>query len=97
MIDETEILDELVEAEKKKLFITHFNELTADCKKIIQLFIQGFSISEITKIMHFNSEQHTKNRRLRCKNTLINKIVTNPRFKELTNGTIGKNTQNPRW
>ncbi len=91
------IHDELVQAEKKKLFIAHFNELTEDCKKIIKLFIKEYSITEITRIMNFSSEQHTKNRRLRCKNALINKITNNPRFKELSNGTVRKDNEIPRW
>lgn len=95
--NDTDIYEDLIQAEKKKLFITHFNELTEDCKKIIQLFIKEFSIAEITKMMNFSSEQHTKNRRLRCKNALITKITNNPRFKELSNGTIGKNNEIPRW
>lgn len=95
--DDTEIYDDLIQAEKKKLFITHFNELTEDCKKIIQLFIKELSITEITRIMNFSSEQYTKNRKLRCKTTLINKITNNPRFKELSNGTVRKDNQVPRW
>jgi RNA polymerase sigma factor (sigma-70 family) len=94
---DTDIYNDLIQAEKKKLFITHFNELTEDCKKIIQLFIKEFSITEITKLMNFSSEQHTKNRRVRCKNALINKIESNPRFKELSNGTVRKDNQIPRW
>jgi RNA polymerase sigma factor (sigma-70 family) len=51
-----------------------FEKLSADCQKVLTLFMEGRSITEITKIMGYSSEQHTKNRRYRCKLSLINKI-----------------------
>lgn len=91
------ILESLLRTERKALFIRHFNELTEDCQKIIKYFLKGFTISEITKAMGFSSEQHTKNRRFRCKKSLIERIIQNPHYKELANGTIGENYQVPRW
>ena len=91
------ILDTILQTERKTLFIKHFNELTEDCQKIIKYFLKGISISEITNLMGFSSEQHTKNRRFRCKKSLIEKILQNPHYKELTNGTVGENYQIPRW
>jgi RNA polymerase sigma factor, sigma-70 family len=91
------ILESLVNTERKALFIRHFNELTEDCQKIIKYFLKGFTISEITKKMGFSSEQHTKNRRFRCKKSLIERILQNPNYKELANGTVRENYQVPRW
>jgi RNA polymerase sigma factor (sigma-70 family) len=95
--DNEGILDSILQTERKALFLKHFNELTEDCQKIITYFLKGFSISEITKVMGFSSEQHTKNRRFRCKKSLIENILQNPHYKELANGTIGENNQVPRW
>ena len=95
--DNEDVVDSIIQTERKSLFIKHYNELTEDCKKIIKYFLKGFSISEITKIMGFSTEQHTKNRRFRCKTSLIEKILQNPHYKELTNGTVGKDIQIPRW
>jgi RNA polymerase sigma factor, sigma-70 family len=91
------ILEDIVDTERKSIFLKHYNELTEDCQKIIKYFLRGVSISEITKVMGYSSEQHTKNRRFRCKKTLIEKILQNPHYKELANGTIGENYQIPRW
>jgi RNA polymerase sigma factor (sigma-70 family) len=51
-----------------------FEKLSSGCRKVLTLFIEGFSIAEITMMMDYKSEQHTKNRRYRCKLTLINSI-----------------------
>jgi|DewCreStandDraft_4_1066084.scaffolds.fasta_scaffold92582_2 RNA polymerase sigma factor (sigma-70 family) len=73
----------MVQNEKHQLVWHYFSKLTADCQKVIRLFFEGKSIREITEIMHYSSEQHTKNRRLRCKERLINIIMKDPRFREL--------------
>ncbi len=91
------LLEDIIKTERRNIFIKHFNELTPDCQKIIKLFIRGLTISEITKLMGYNSEQHTKNRRFRCKKILIEKILQDPYFKEMTNERFGKNYQIPRW
>jgi RNA polymerase sigma factor (sigma-70 family) len=91
------LLEDLIKAERKAVFLKHFNELTPDCQKVIKLFLKGLTISEITKLMGFNSEQHTKNRRFRCKKVLIEKILQDPYFKELTNERFGKDYQIFRW
>jgi len=91
------LLEDIINAERRSIFIKHFNALNSDCQKIIKLFLKGLMISEITKIMGFSSEQHTKNRRFRCKKVLIEKILQDPYFKELTNERFGKDYQIPRW
>lgn len=95
--DNEGILEAIIKTERKAIFLRHFEDLSADCKKIITYFLKGFSISEITNVMGFSSEQHTKNRRFRCKKSLLEKITLDPHYKELANGTIGKDNQIPRW
>jgi len=60
--------------ERMLIYRKYFDQLSADCKRVLTLFMEGNSISEITRIMGYNSEQHTKNRRYRCKQSLINNI-----------------------
>lgn len=95
--NEPGITEILIQAERKKLVIQHYNTISEECKKIIKFLIDGFTLDEITKIMGFSSIQHTKNKRLKCKKYLITSIMANPRFKELSNGKTGENYQIPRW
>jgi RNA polymerase sigma factor, sigma-70 family len=97
ILEEDGLVEDLFKLERKKIINQHFNELSSDCQKIINLFLKGHSITEITKVMGFSSEQHTKNRRFRCKKSLIERILKNPYFKELTNGKFGTDYQIPRW
>jgi RNA polymerase sigma factor (sigma-70 family) len=83
--NEPEIFEELLQVERKNLFIRHFNELPEECRKIIKLWLKGCSLDELKEFMGYNSVQHTKNKKLACKKTLIGKIINNPRFNELTN------------
>lgn len=51
-----------------------FEKLSAGCRKVLSLFAEGHSITRVTEILGFKSEQHTKNRRYRCKLMLIQSI-----------------------
>jgi RNA polymerase sigma factor (sigma-70 family) len=83
--DEPEIFEEFLQVERKNLFIRHFNELPEECKKIIRLWLKGCTEDVLKDKMGYNSVQHTKNKKLACKKTLIGKITNNPRFNELCN------------
>ncbi|MGC8802448.1 MAG: RNA polymerase sigma factor [Bacteroidales bacterium] len=83
VMSEDDIQWNMIQDEKHQLVWHYFSKLTADCQKVIRLFFEGKSIREITQIMHYSSEQQTKNRRLRCKERLINIIIKDPRYKEL--------------
>ncbi|UCH14934.1 MAG: RNA polymerase sigma factor [Bacteroidales bacterium] len=74
-----------------------FEQLSEDCKKILQLVMRSYTISEITKIMGYSSEQHTKNRRYRCKKALINRIMQNPEYYELKNEVYNIDREIPGW
>jgi RNA polymerase sigma factor (sigma-70 family) len=62
--------------ERMKLYRAYFDKLSSDCRKVLSLFMEGHSIAEITAIMGYSSEQHTRNRRYRCKTSLIDSIRT---------------------
>ncbi len=60
--------------ERLIMYRSFFNRLTADCRKVLGLFMEGHSITEITLLMGYSSDQHTRNRRYRCKTSLIKSI-----------------------
>jgi RNA polymerase sigma factor (sigma-70 family) len=60
--------------ERILMYRKHFEKLSSDCKKVLTLFLDGHTIAEITVMMGYSSDQHTKNRRYRCKQSLINSI-----------------------
>jgi RNA polymerase sigma factor (sigma-70 family) len=60
--------------ERLEIYRENFENLSRDCQKVLKYFIDGMSIAEITKEMGYKSEQHTKNRRYRCKQSLIRQI-----------------------
>jgi RNA polymerase sigma factor (sigma-70 family) len=68
-IHETAELNERLEIYRK-----NFDSLSLDCQKVLRYFIEGMSIAEITRKMGYRSDQHTKNRRYRCKQSLIRQI-----------------------
>lgn len=83
--------------ERLSLYRRIFEQLSEDCKKILQMVMKSFTISEITKIMGYSSEQHTKNRRYRCKKALVNRIMQNPEYYELKNEVHNIDREIPRW
>ena len=60
--------------DRLEIFRRNFDSLSTDCQKVLRYFIEGMSIAEITRKMGYRSEQHTKNRRYRCKLSLIKQI-----------------------
>lgn len=95
--DEKDIIEDLIEMEKRKLVLKHFNTLNDECRKILELAIDGTPLDSIKKIMGYSSVQYVKNRRLNCKNILVRKVRNSPEFKELCNEKIRENTEIPRW
>jgi RNA polymerase sigma factor (sigma-70 family) len=60
--------------ERLFLYRLHFDKLSEDCQQVLNLFMEGHSIAEITLLMGYSSEQYTRNRRYRCKSSLIRSI-----------------------
>ena len=74
-IDTDSDVDQISEYnERLIMFRSFFDKLTADCRKVLSLFMEGHSIAEITLLMGYSSDQHTRNRRYRCKTSLIKSI-----------------------
>jgi RNA polymerase sigma factor (sigma-70 family) len=77
------IIDLIEKNERLRLFRDKFEELSEDCKKVIRMFLNKIPVKDITQIMGYSSEQHTKNRHYRCKKSLISRIKGNNKYKEL--------------
>jgi RNA polymerase sigma factor (sigma-70 family) len=60
--------------DRLEIYRRNFENLSPACQKVLRYFIEGMSIADITQIMGYKSEQHTKNRRYRCKLALIRQI-----------------------
>ena len=69
--------------ERMMLYRSVFERLSSKCKKILSMFLEGIPVAEITKRMGYKSDQHTKNRRYRCKLSLMNMIRLVYGYKEL--------------
>jgi len=95
--EELLLIDAIDRNERLKLYREKFEELSQNCKKVLRMFLNNIPIKEITKIMGYSSDQHTKNRRFRCKKSLVLKIKNSSKYKELSN-EIHQNDRNlPRW
>jgi RNA polymerase sigma factor (sigma-70 family) len=86
LIEETGVIETIEYNERLRLYREKFEELSDDCKRVLKMFLNNIPIREITKVMGYSSDQHTKNRRFRCKKSLINKIHECSKYKELGNG-----------
>lgn len=95
VIDDQVSHDIYIKNAQKSLFVKMFKQLSEDCQKIIQSILDGKSIQEVTRIMNYKTEQHTKNRRYRCKKSLITKIRQNPDYKKLANENNSANIELP--
>jgi RNA polymerase sigma factor (sigma-70 family) len=85
------------ENERLKFYRRIFDQLSEDCRKILKMVMDSYTIAEITSIMGYSSEQHTKNRRYRCKKALVNRIIQNPEYNELKNEVHNIDREIPRW
>lgn len=94
---DNDIIELYIKNERLTLYRSIFNDLTEDCRKVLSMFLNKISIKEITDTMNYSSDQHTKNRRYRCKKSLIEKIKSNPKYNELRYDNNGDDREIPRW
>jgi len=60
--------------EQLNIMQSAFESLSENCRTILSLFAEQRSIAEVTRLMGYKSEQHTRNRKYRCKLSLINRV-----------------------
>ena len=78
--------DEYVSEKFTELFWLHFNEMSEDCKKLLQLHFMKTPLHDIMRIMGYSSEHYTADRKYKCKKGLVSRIRTDPDYKQVING-----------
>ncbi|MBN1158356.1 MAG: sigma-70 family RNA polymerase sigma factor [Bacteroidales bacterium] len=74
--------------ERLALYRSVLEKMSGNCQRVLNLHYEGRSIREITHIMGFRNEQHTRNRIYRCKLTLTNRIQATYGYQELRNEKV---------
>ncbi len=73
------------ETEIFRIYETHFRELSKECQKVLNMYFQKASMEEICVVMGYKNVQIAKDKKYRCKKTLMTRIHNNPEFKRLQN------------
>jgi RNA polymerase sigma factor (sigma-70 family) len=66
-----------------RLFRKHFLKLGADCQKLLRLVTEGTSYDEIALLMGYKSEKIVRNKKYKCKESLIRMIQDDPEYRLL--------------
>lgn len=82
--EQDDLLKVYEKSEKYKLFQKHFNRLQSDCKEVLELALERFSLREIASKMGYGSEKYAKKKKYLCKERLIESIKKDPKYNELT-------------
>lgn len=80
--DDTQIVSE--QSERYRLYQDYFAKLSEDCRKVLEMSLQKIPLKKIAEIMGYKSDKYAKKRKYQCKERLIQKIKSDPKFKELT-------------
>jgi RNA polymerase sigma factor (sigma-70 family) len=81
--DGTSIEQDIMRNERHNLMRKHFENLGADCQKVMTMFFQKFSLRQISIKMGY-SEAYSKKRKFTCQKKLIALIANDPLYIELT-------------
>jgi RNA polymerase sigma factor (sigma-70 family) len=74
----------------KQILNKHFNNLSKDCQKMLILHFNDTPIEEIQKIMNYQNTHYVMDRKYRCKKSLIQRILNDPKFKSVKNEYYGQ-------
>ncbi len=82
---ETVELDDSIEETRNKndryiMYLDHFNKLSYNCQKILEMFLARVSLREIARILGLKSEQYVKKRKHICKEKLVDSIKNDMKF-----------------
>ncbi|WP_299215540.1 sigma-70 family RNA polymerase sigma factor [uncultured Aquimarina sp.] len=80
--DNTDIIKEIEQSEREKLFRKHFVNLNCKCKQILSLFLEGKSMREIGLITG-HSEGYVRKKKFESKKQLLEMIEKDSLFSEL--------------
>ncbi len=83
IIDDRAANERISENAKLKLYELHFKQLSKECQKVLNMYFRDASMEEICVAMDYKSVQTAKDKKYRCKKSLIDKITANPEYKRL--------------
>ncbi|KPK80614.1 MAG: hypothetical protein AMS27_16650 [Bacteroides sp. SM23_62_1] len=66
-----------------EIFLKHFQELSENCKKVLDMYFRNVSLEEIRLVMGYKNIQIAKDKCYRCKKKLFTRIYNNPEYKKL--------------
>ncbi len=69
--------------ERYLLYQDHFQRLSYNCQKILELFLAKIPLKEIARILGLKSELYVKKRKHQCKEKLVSSIKSDPRYLEI--------------
>jgi RNA polymerase sigma factor (sigma-70 family) len=72
------------QVERSRLFYRAFQQLGADCQRLLQLFFQQKTMEEIMQEMQLGSYDYARRRKYLCKEKLSELIKNDPAFQELS-------------
>ncbi len=85
LVEDPEPIQEIL-PEMKELVEYHFNTLSEDCKKVLELHFRHKSLTDICEIMGYKDVKYAADRKYRCKQYLFNRIINDPNYKKIKDG-----------
>ena len=68
---------------EQRIYDGHFIELSNECQRVLNMYFQKVSMEEIAVVMGYKNVQIAKDKKYRCKKSLMTKIHNNPEYKLL--------------
>lgn len=78
-----DIENEIMTRERQRFYVQKMKELSAGCRQLLELFLEGKTMREITDLLKFGSEGYARKRKYKCKKQLLNKVKNDPLLSEL--------------
>lgn len=76
--------EEARKSARERLYREKFRNLGDDCRKVLDLFLNGTRLKEIAKIMGYGSEMYAKKRKYKCQKKLMEMIRNDAKYKRLS-------------
>lgn len=70
---------------ENEIYKKHFEQLSKDCQKILEMHFNNKSIDVIKSEMGYTDNHYTTDRKYRCKESLKRRILNDPNFKKISN------------
>jgi RNA polymerase sigma factor (sigma-70 family) len=85
IMDDQTANDKIREHLQLKIYKRHFSELPVECQKVLNMYFANASMEEICVVMGYKNVQIARDKKYRCKKSLMEKIIHNPEYKRLQN------------